>query len=160
MGPPVVLSGSKDLAMVIDAQNSDFKYDDAKWTSDDEFDNGASKKTAAYFKKANSITLVDTETGNEVTWEHGLDMSLKELMSGGFQNHCNRQGFMVVDDPSWRPMRFGLIMNQENNCGSPDSAIGIGHKTGSLAAGASCSCCQNGGSCNDKPANVEVYVMG
>merc|ERR1711975_101316 len=93
-------------------------------------------------------------------------MSLKDLMSGsaqnadielstwhnwiadaGYQNHCNRQGFMVVDDPSWRPMRFGLIMNQENNCGSPDSAIGIGHKTGSLAAGASCSCCQRGSLC-------------
>merc|ERR1712093_229116 len=119
-----------------------------------------------------------TTSDNEIHWEHGLDASLKDLVTGhhidsgialgtwqnwisgaGGQHHCNRQGFQARDDSSWRPVRFGLIMNQENNCGTPDTSIGIGLNTG-CCAGAECGCCQNFGSCTNNCREVEVYVCG
>merc|ERR1712093_731264 len=119
-----------------------------------------------------------TTSDNEIHWEHGLDASLKDLVTGhhidsgialgtwqnwisgaGGQHHCNRQGFQARDDSSWRPVRFGLIMNQENNCGTPDTSIGIGLNTG-CNAGAECGCCQNFGGCHNNCRTVEVYICG
>lgn len=41
------------------------------------------------------------------------------------QPHCNRVGFYRSDSNS-TGMRFGITMNNENNCNSNDSAIGFG----------------------------------
>jgi len=54
--------------------------------------------------------------------------------------------------------RFGITMNQENNCGSPDSSIGIGMKQAGISAGGNCRCCNNGGSCQRIGAMAYVYV--
>merc|ERR1711934_1205564 len=166
------------LAMKIGASDHQFWYADAKWSNSDLFDNGSSQKTDLFNQKSGSITIKDTSTGNEIHWEHGLDASLHDLFNGHHidsgialetwhnwiagsagQNHCNRQGFQARDDSSWRPVRFGLIMNQENDCGTPDTSIGIGLNTG-CTAGAECGCCQNFGSCSNNCREVEVYVCG
>merc|ERR1711939_114145 len=166
------------LAMKIGASDHQFWYADAKWSNSDLFDNGSSQKTDAFNMAANEIKIKDTTTGNEIEWAHGLDAGLKDLVSGHHidsgialstwhnwiagsagQNHCNRQGFQARDDSSWRPVRFGLVMNQENNCGTPDTSIGIGLNTG-CCAGSECGCCQNWGSCSNNCREVEVYVGG
>merc|ERR1711970_1600914 len=166
------------LAMKIGASDHQFWYSDAKWSNSDLFDNGSSQKTAAFNAKSNCITIKDTSSGNEIHWEHDLDTPLKDLVNGHFidsgialetwhnwipgsagQNHCNRQGFQARDDSSWRPVRFGLIMNQENNCGTPDTTIGIGLNTG-CCAGSECGCCNNFGSCSNNCREVEVYTCG
>merc|ERR1711970_539392 len=166
------------LAMVLGSTDHSFWYSDSKWSTSDSFDNGASKKTGAFNMKSNCITIKDQGSGNEIHWEHGLDASLKDLFNGHHidsgialetwhnwisgaagQNHCNRQGFQARDDSSWRPVRFGLIMNQENDCGTPDTTIGIGLNTG-CQAGAECGCCNNFGSCTNLCSTVEVYVCG
>merc|ERR1711939_929557 len=167
-----------ELAMKIGASDHQFWYSDAKWSNSDLFDNGSSQKTDAFNQPSNCITIKDTSSGNEIHWEHGLDASLKDLVTGHHidsgialetwhnwiagsagQNHCNRQGFQARDDSSWRPVRFGLVMNQENNCGTPDTSIGIGLNTG-CNAGSECGCCQNWGSCSNNCREVEVYVGG
>merc|ERR1711939_273291 len=166
------------LAMKIGASDHQFWYADAKWSNSDLFDNGSSQKTDLFNQKSGSITIKDTSTGNEIHWDHGLDASLHDLFNGHHidsgialetwhnwiagsagQNHCNRQGFQARDDSSWRPVRFGLVMNQENDCGTPDTTIGIGLNTG-CCAGSECGCCQNFGSCSNNCSTVEVYVCG
>ncbi len=56
---------------------------------------------------------------------------------GSLQAFCNREGFNVGHptdtNPIWARARIGIIGNQENDCLSPDSRIGIG------TAGSSCS---------------------
>ena len=72
------------------------------------------------------------------------------------QEFCNLQGFNVQTDICYLPghngagscqFRIGLIMNEngEGDCGSSDTALGIGFNN--WAAGATCSCCQAGGTC-------------
>merc|ERR1719167_1465090 len=54
----------------------------------------------------------------------------KSLIPGesSLQRNCNREGFNVRDDNNKAKarVRIGIIANQENNCASPDSRIGIG----------------------------------
>lgn len=54
----------------------------------------------------------------------------KELISGSsLQLNCNREGFNVRHDPHptvRRKIRLGILSNNENNCISPDSFIGLG----------------------------------
>ena len=53
----------------------------------------------------------------------------KSLISGSsLQRNCNREGFnvMVDEDKDKARIRIGIIGNQENNCSTPDSRIGVG----------------------------------
>jgi hypothetical protein len=50
------------------------------------------------------------------------------------QSHCNNQGFNI--HTANHKIRFGMSMNQENQCSSPDTAVGIGIQPGNIAAGA------------------------
>ena len=42
------------------------------------------------------------------------------------QSYCNKEGFNVRDSRNKMYARIGIIANQEDNCGSPDSFIGFG----------------------------------
>jgi len=43
------------------------------------------------------------------------------------QNNCNKEGFnSVVNAGTEVKVRIGIIGNEQNDCNSPDSAIGIG----------------------------------
>jgi hypothetical protein len=58
----------------------------------------------------------------------------KGLINGSsLQNHCNRQGFNVQGDTKYPEhykvivkVRLGIIANQENECNTPDSFVGLG----------------------------------
>ena len=55
------------------------------------------------------------------------------LSNSSLQPNCNREGFVVnTAGASYARVRIGIAANQENDCGSPDSFIGIG------ASGAPC----------------------
>ena len=43
-----------------------------------------------------------------------------------FQDNCNKNGFNIRDNRGGVGVRFGILGNNENDCSSPDSAIGIG----------------------------------
>ena len=70
------------------------------------------------------------------------------------QMHCNRHGFNIKAGED--RVRFGLIMNQEDDCDTPDTAIGIGisSRTGDLAAGGQYQCCSE----NDKKTTIPVLA--
>ena len=53
----------------------------------------------------------------------------KGLIAGGsLQNNCNLEGFNVrpVNNNGNHSVRIGIVGNEQNNCDSPDSRIGIG----------------------------------
>ncbi|XP_028411771.1 uncharacterized protein LOC114534515 [Dendronephthya gigantea] len=48
------------------------------------------------------------------------------IVASSLQHHCNKQGFNVYFDPSYVRVRLGLAANNQNECNSPDSFIGLG----------------------------------
>ena len=72
------------------------------------------------FFKAIYILFSLKETKQEGNW--------RNLLKGSrLQPYCNRQGFnnIITGSVDVR-VRIGILGNNENNCISPDSAIGIG----------------------------------
>merc|ERR1711988_36516 len=180
-----VKRNSYHLAMVINGGTNTFNYNSALWTNGrvGNFGHG-NKKTGWFNKRARTIRLVMRYGRNtrSVTWRHNTNLSLTLLFKGGFrrtginihswrhlggnnvfgyQNHCNHQGFNAIargGNFQKTDIRFGIVMNQENNCGTPDSSIGIGMKDAGVTAGGNCRCCNNGGHCGIKKAWAYVYV--
>ncbi|MCB9603945.1 MAG: hypothetical protein H6720_26800, partial [Sandaracinus sp.] len=67
--------------------------------------------------------------GTYVASTVGRDAWKALMVSGSLQANCNREGFNTqADTPAaaWPRARIGIISNQEGNCSSPDSRIGIG----------------------------------
>ena len=172
------IANNWELAAKIVGSKNTWDYGSSHWTSSTLFDNGDELKTWAWNVNSNKIKLVFNGNGcNGRTFEytHNHNVPLHNLFgnqrgtgigkgtwssmgcgSWPMQNHCNNQGFNV--HTASHRVRFGMSMNQEGNCGSPDSAWGIGIEPGSVAAGAYGGCCCNGGNCHNYYANVEVYV--
>ncbi|HEY8379348.1 MAG TPA: fibrinogen-like YCDxxxxGGGW domain-containing protein, partial [Nannocystis sp.] len=49
------------------------------------------------------------------------------ITDSSLQPNCNREGFNAVPaDNTWPRIRIGIVSNQENDCTTPDSYIGIG----------------------------------
>jgi hypothetical protein len=71
-------------------------------------------------------TYIGTSLGREA-WK-GL------MANGSLQPHCNLEGFNPLNSCAWNTdpqggvarVRIGIISNQENDCCSPDSRIGVG----------------------------------
>merc|ERR1711959_438529 len=140
------------LAMTINGATSTFNYNSAYWTNGRTGNFGSGNSKTAWFNKpARQIRLVMKYGRNprQVSYRHNTNLSLTQLFKGGhrgtrinvhswrhlggnnvfgFQNHCNKQGFNTIargGNFQKTDIRFGIVMNQENNCGSPDSSIGI-----------------------------------
>ncbi|MCB9634072.1 MAG: hypothetical protein H6721_18280 [Sandaracinus sp.] len=67
--------------------------------------------------------------GTYVASTVGRDAWKGLMASGSLQPFCNREGFNAqANTPAaaWARARIGIISNQEADCGSPDSRIGIG----------------------------------
>ena len=83
----------------------------------------------------------------------------KSLISGSsLQHYCNREGFNVYNQFHARA-RLGLIANNQNNCNTPDSFIGMGThhwmNMGNAAGNAACCSPDNG----DKNVKVMAYIL-
>ncbi|XP_028416949.1 uncharacterized protein LOC114541161 [Dendronephthya gigantea] len=50
----------------------------------------------------------------------------KLIFGSSLQRNCNREGLNVFYGGATVKVRLGIIANQENNCRSPDSSIGLG----------------------------------
>ena len=81
--------------------------------------------------------------------------------SGSLQYNCNRQGFNV--QPGYASIRIGYLGNNEDDCGSPDSYIGVGGQDSPClgghapTAGGSAGCNGDNGD-HHFPGFVWVYV--
>ena len=57
---------------------------------------------------------------------------LNLVPGGGLQSNCNKEGFnSVVSALTTAKVRIGILGNEQNDCNSPDTVIGIGIGGGS-----------------------------
>ena len=47
------------------------------------------------------------------------------IEESSLQLNCNKEWFNVASTSYWHHVRFGILWNEQNNCDSPDSRIGI-----------------------------------
>merc|ERR1711990_1319016 len=140
------------IALFVNGNSDVMHYDSPYWTNSKTGNlGGGNIKYDASNKPANWLKV--EMNGKSYTWRHNKNLSLRQLFAGGtinlpaavstwramggpnagLQNHCNR--LAVNNNQLWdewkTDVRIGMIMNQENSCGSPDSAVGVGFVTGS-----------------------------
>ena len=72
-----------------------------------------------------------------------LDWILQYRTEWDNQPHCNRVGFNRTDSSN-TGMRFGITMNNENECNSNDSAVGFGCYTNNQSGSGSRNCAAGG----------------
>jgi hypothetical protein len=187
---PTIISAAKnavctfsEVAMIVNGGNTGLHYDSAYWTNSatGNLGNGNSK-TSFFFEKAKKA-IFTFKTGSQ-TRSISVDMGGKSLQQkfkagtsytsiskstwtglGGsykfaYQNHCNRQGFDVTAKHGYKA-RFGMIFNEQNNCNSPDTMIGVGIQSkAKMSAGGYCGCCNQGGKCKKTGSTVTITVEG
>ena len=86
----------------------------------------------------------------------------KQLIHGSsLQRNCNKEGFNVKSSIYAR-VRFGILGNQENNCFSPDSFIGLGadDKHRYCFSGPAHNAAGNVASCSSDNGDKNLKVMG
>merc|ERR1712205_120988 len=177
------------IALFVNGNSNVMHYDSPYWTNSKTGNlGGGNIKYDAFNKPANWLKV--EMNGKSYTWRHNKNLSLRQLFAGGtinlsmphstsvawramggpnagLQNHCNR--LAINNNQLWdhwkTDCRIGMIMNQENDCNSPDSAVGLGFKRnagnnngGRIVAGAVCGCCSNSGSCKNKGATAKITV--
>lgn len=146
--------GGWTLVMKIDGNASTFAYDSGHWKStvghnwqQTDFDNKEAK-LLSYATVGFSEVRVGMQTNGITKWlkfpykasslysviADGKHRPTKLgpakwrglISSSSMQNHCNREGFNAAAFSGQARVRIGLIANNENNCFSPDSRIGLG----------------------------------
>ncbi|MEY3015633.1 MAG: hypothetical protein RIT45_4368 [Pseudomonadota bacterium] len=181
--------GGWTLAMKVDGSKSTFTFDAALWANAttlaaDQVSTAATEAKYAAFStvaltelrlvlaaqgstNAKVIPMAATSlqalfSGSYKATSLGRN-AWKALMPGGSaQPNCNREGVNAVCGS--RTVRLGLLTNQENDCESCDSYIGVGHSgqngcdgQGASWAGMMASCSPDNGNKN-VPAFAWVYV--
>jgi len=185
---PTIVAAAKNavckidgIAMIINGNSARGWYHDSMWSDSKTGDLGdGCSKTDLFFAKA-KIATFKFQTGNQVrTISANIPggKSLQEVFQGSFhsttfetktwhglggskkfayQRNCNRQGWNV--QVGGKSARFGIIMNNENNCGTPDTEIGVGfRKPLSVSAGGYCGGWNSGGKCQKTASTVTISV--
>ena len=87
----------------------------------------------AGINKASLLSIFITGQASYTSLDRSLWKSL--IASSSLQLNCRRQGFNVKDSSNSILTRIGYIANQENDCGSCDSFIGIGPNRFGMSCG-------------------------
>jgi hypothetical protein len=94
---------------------------------------------------------------------HGTSIGRSKWLSlvrgSGLQSHCNREGFNLLNIA-----RIGIIGNQENDCNTPDSYLGLGglakYKRLYCGMPKTSNTCGNSAYCSPPGGNKEIPAMG
>jgi hypothetical protein len=171
---------------------NDFPYNSPYWTNQDlinqnNFDASTGAKYASFFSvPVNNVRIVMNTNGNvqQMTFAYQASSLLDIFANGQYksvaisrsqwqqmvpnaslQPNCAKTGFNVHDNGGWQftSVRIGIIANQEGDCNTPDSRIGLGGfgtacgQNGSVASGNTCRCgCDKGD--KDVGSYGEVWV--
>ena len=149
--------GGWTLLMKVDGSLTTFTYDSPLWTNATPYqpaacalDEVSETKSAGFatmpfnamrvgmfdFTDANArwlqvaqvnSSLLELFTSGYQALAEGRDAWKSLLANASLQPYCNMEGFNV-DGAYNVAARIGIVSNQENDCGSPDSRIGIGTK--------------------------------
>ncbi|MDP3213175.1 MAG: fibrinogen-like YCDxxxxGGGW domain-containing protein, partial [Deltaproteobacteria bacterium] len=121
-------------------------------------DGGTSRAVVIPFRAADSLLSVFATGVFEATsvsragWT-GL------MASGSLQPHCNREGFNN-DVPGYTRVRLGIVANQENDCASPDSRLGLGGQGLTCAPSLGSSTVGNSASCGADNGDRDTRAFG
>ena len=74
-------------------------------------------------------------TGNPLYTHLNRQLWKGLIASSSLQLNCNRQGFNVKDSRGAMLTRIGYIANQENDCNTCDSFIGVGSSSFGISCG-------------------------
>ena len=105
------------------------------------------------------------QDGNYISTSLGRSAWKGLIAQASLQPHCNKEGFNVRNNGGKMLTRIGFIANQENECISPDSFIGLGSIGTNLPCGAALSAisCGNFASCSpdngDKSNAAFGYIL-
>lgn len=184
-----VNGGGWTLAAKMDGGKSTFAYDSQLWTTDALLAEAQVSTAAseAKYQSFNSLPLKELRLVMAASGSTNATIlsvpagSLKAVFSGPYQAtslgrngwkammsgasmqpYCNREGFNA--DCAGRNVRLGMVTNQENDCNSCDSYLGVGHTgqggcdgQGSSWAGMMASCSPDNGVKN-VPAFAWIWV--
>lgn len=145
--------GGWTLALKADGNETTFEYDSPYWENTTTYNPADYKYDDKEFKWAHFSNLpfkqvmLELKTWTKtryviaaVKWE-----SLHELFNRGYtptyltreiwktiiedsslQLNCNKEWFNVASTSYWHHIRFGILWNEQSDCTSPDSRLGIG----------------------------------
>ncbi|EDO38134.1 predicted protein [Nematostella vectensis] len=144
------------MVMKIDGNKKTFRYDSALWSNKEAFnpsgaDGGLDKvetKLTTYSEFPMSKLCTGWDTNGDTRWglvnydsaslygliadgkyrtmSHGRKFWKAMVPVSSLQNHCNSEGFNVFSGGNGGKARIGIISNNELDCGSPDSRLGLG----------------------------------
>ena len=154
--------GGWTMVLTIDGRKGTFAYDSPLWTNKKTL-NANTKQKFPYEAKTKAFYRVPFNEVMIATWDGKKDIRMefipykakslfhlfrdgkykptrlgrkrwKKLIKGGsLQKRCNKEGFNVYN--RLMRVRIGIIANQENDCTTPDSRIGIGGGSSDLLRG-------------------------
>nr|MBK7069668.1 hypothetical protein [Deltaproteobacteria bacterium] len=144
--------GGWTLALKADGRNATFVYDAAYWTNGTLLTTASTNNRFEEAKLASftgtsfnelmagfsangyhrnivlsvsSTSLQSLFTGGQVSAGPGRAAWLAAIQNSSLQPNCNLQG-INIGVVGYQRIRFGIIANQENDCATPDSRLGIG----------------------------------
>ncbi|XP_065059888.1 uncharacterized protein LOC135687256 isoform X2 [Rhopilema esculentum] len=148
--------GGWTLAMKVDGSKTTFKASSAYWTNNEIFDveNGIKSfyENEAKFPAFNNVSFdemcIGMNVASAVNWiklpinaasllaifkpgtfvqtRIGRSTWKSLIASSSLQLNCNHEGLNVKNSGNMLMTRIGIIANQENECASPDSFVGLG----------------------------------
>jgi hypothetical protein len=180
---PSANGGGWTLVLKVDGNSNRFAYDGALWLNGDTYngDKPSLDTTEAKLGGFGSMPVAEARIGmldgGRTRWVvvPVAAPSLLELCKGAYsktslgrdawrglvaspstQANCNREGFNALVDDAGAGLRIGMLFNNENDCATPDSFIGIGSSFGNTAGNfARATVADNGG----RDTRVFAYVM-
>lgn len=146
------MGGGWTLALKIDGDKPTFDYDSAEWTSQNAYApdqpdlDTTEAKLDTYTQVSFDQILVVNDVGGVVsriridhsatslydvfspgalvTFSMGRSAWLDSVAGASLQDNCNLEGFNIAN--GYNKVRLGIVGNNENDCESHDSRIGIG----------------------------------
>jgi hypothetical protein len=181
--------GGWTLLLKVDGAATTFQYDSALWTNTALLNESATNTTRGEAKFRGFLNLAFTAV--RVVMRDGADRgltlplaasSLQSLFAGGarsttagrgawrglvsspsLQPFCNAEG-VNQSVPGYRRVRLGILTNQENECGSPDSGLGVGFgndSNGCVTSAFAATAAGNVATCgsDDGDRNTQLFTM-
>jgi len=175
------------MALQVNGASQLMAFKSPHWTDNAVFDVEGNIKTQSYFQtfSALKVEFCESDQCNSRAIDLGVTTSLRNLFRGGaravnidfktimpfgnnIQPHCNWAGFnthLAIGGAT--RARFGVLMNNENDCNTVDSMIGMGldysnwaRNQRQITAGNWVGCCQSQTeySVLTHPAIARIYV--
>ena len=178
--------GGWTLTLKADGTKTTFTYGAAAWTDSTSSGTPDFDTTEAKLQSFNNLAFTSVRiamvTGGVTTSAviPQASASLSTLFSGGYtptlvgragwkalvsgaslQSNCNNEGFnsLTQPDPNWARVRIGILGNEQNDCSTPDSWLGIGG-AGAPCTGQTTTSVGNVAGCGGDNGNADIKSFG